>query len=243
MTGLDLLEILRKKGLKANVILLTSQTDVRIAAETIKHGALDYIAKNEIMENIGNIRNTILENELLKQTDPKTAKEIVDVYSSSQTVRDHIFKTSTLDVNNKLAISDLVSRLRVMMEKRTIACCDSCESFVHMVSLACPECGDHEVRQDEVLQHISCGTTDMKSEFTNEKGNLVCPKCSEEITSKGTHYKTLGVMNECAKKHRFMKPNLMLICSNCSKEHSLESSKFKTAHSYELKEAINRRTH
>ena len=63
-TGIEILKQIKKMKPDTNVIMISGQEDMETAVETIRHGAYDYIIKNEkAMQRLELVVNKIIYND------------------------------------------------------------------------------------------------------------------------------------------------------------------------------------
>jgi len=69
MNGIDVLRLIKERSAQTTVIMLSGQDQLEVAIETIKHGAYDYVVKNEnaFLKTQNLIRNAITSISLTRQ--------------------------------------------------------------------------------------------------------------------------------------------------------------------------------
>jgi CheY-like chemotaxis protein/predicted RNA-binding Zn-ribbon protein involved in translation (DUF1610 family) len=244
MTGIELIQELKKKQVKAPIILLTSKGSEKIAVEAMKLGVQDYIVKEAIGSQrcIDSIKETLLKSALPETVDIETAKSIADLFDKNPTI--HIEATSTLTSNPKSEIpaEQLVSTLKTLAEinfaeaepSRSVIACPNCESPVATLYLECPECEITQIKKEEALEHFDCGNIDFRSKFDKGEGSLVCPKCGKKLKVIGLDYRKIENWYRCSNNHFFGQPNITFRCSKCNRRFSLEEAKLEMLHQYKL---------
>ncbi|OGD56550.1 hypothetical protein A3K78_05120 [Candidatus Bathyarchaeota archaeon RBG_13_52_12] len=211
MTGLQVLEEMRKENVKTPVIFVTGQGNEKTAVEALKRGALDYIVKSEITP--GKILETVREH-VFKIRMPedfpiefsahlsnlfKDHREIV-VKQSNDLQLSPQFKYPfdyALDNLKKLAEANVLSK-RIL---QTVMACPACQSYQYETLMKCTKCGDiHLVRGESEV------------EFERNKSLYHWFRCSNGHTS---NY-----------------PSLTYKCSRCGNEFNLLNARIDYLYSY-----------
>ena len=211
MTGLQVLEEMKKVNVKTPVIFVTGQGNEKTAVEALKRGALDYIVKSEI--NPGKILETVREHifkirmpenfpidfstylsNLFKDHKEVVVKQANDLQLSPQFMYPLDF---TLDNLKKLSEANVLTKKIV----QTVMACPTCRSYQYETLMKCSKCGDiHLVRGESEL------------EFERNKSVYQWFKCSNGHTSNS--------------------PSLTYKCSRCGIEFNLLTSKIDYLYSY-----------
>jgi CheY-like chemotaxis protein/predicted RNA-binding Zn-ribbon protein involved in translation (DUF1610 family) len=244
MTGIELIQELKKKQVKTPIILLTSKGSEKIAVEAMKLGVQDYIVKEAIDSErcIESIKETLLKSALPETVDIETAKSIATLFDKNPTI--HIEATSTLASNPKSEIpaEQLVPTLRSLADidiveeepTRSAIACPDCGSITATFYLECPECESTQMKKEEALEHFDCGNIDFRSKFDKGEGVLVCPKCGKKLKVIGVDYRKIENWYRCSNNHFFGQPNITFGCFKCNRRFSLEEAKLETLHRYKL---------
>jgi len=77
MTGMQVLEKLRERGSKVDVIMMTAYGTIERAVEAMKLGAIDFISKPFTPEEIRNIVKDVLDRQTLYEENLETFKDVI----------------------------------------------------------------------------------------------------------------------------------------------------------------------
>ena len=87
MTGLEVLQRVKKENERIQVILISEQQDIETVVELLKHGAYDYIVKsNDIKERLLNIVSNLRRNVILESELSSLKKEVQKKYSFQNSI-------------------------------------------------------------------------------------------------------------------------------------------------------------
>jgi len=246
MSGLDLLEEIKRQRLKTPVIFVTGKGDEKVAVEAMKKGAVDYIVKNEINSSriLDSLKNQVIRFSLPPDVPLEFIAYLARVYEEHDEIKIEQFNSvkldPPLDFPTRTSINSLekLKEARILSKKplRTSVFCSSCASYELETFIKCPKCGDSILTRGESLQHFSCGFVDFRSKFVNEKSELVCLKCGKALHQIGVDYSKVGQWYKCAQEHVFSSPIIGYKCRDCGKEFDLESAQLEIIHSYSLTE-------
>ncbi len=210
----------------------------------MKLGVRDYLVKDEIDSDhlIETIRNIIVESALPKNVDPEAAKQIVELFSASDTLRVEVHSTLETYPKSEIPHLKLVSTLRELAEtdfieakpSRSVIVCPSCGSLTATLHLQCPDCGSVLLGKGDALEHLSCGHVDFRAAF--DKGGSTCPKCKKRLKILGVDYRKVESWYKCSNDHFFGRPILSFKCSECGEKFTLEEAMLKTLYHYGLTE-------
>ncbi len=135
VNGIEVLKYITENGINAEVIMLTTFTDVRTAVETVKLGAYDYVSKpynfTELLQTIERAidhRKLRLENVLLKsELDRRQQmRNVIGTSATFQSVLDAVYKVAPTDSDillsgpegsGKEILGNLVFRLSTRKDK------------------------------------------------------------------------------------------------------------------------------
>jgi CheY-like chemotaxis protein/DNA-directed RNA polymerase subunit RPC12/RpoP len=211
MTGLQVLEEMKKENVKTPVIFVTGQGNEKTAVEALKRGALDYIVKSEI--NPGKILEAVREHVFkIRMPDDfpiefsgylsnifKDHKEVVVKQSNDLQLSPQFTYPFDYSVNNLKKLSDA----NVLTKKivKTVIACPVCSSYQYETLMKCSKCGGiHLVRGESEV------------EFERNKSLYQWFRCSNGHTSNS--------------------PSLTYICSKCGVEFNLLNAKIEYLYSY-----------
>jgi CheY-like chemotaxis protein/predicted RNA-binding Zn-ribbon protein involved in translation (DUF1610 family) len=244
MTGIELIQELKKKQVKTPIILLTSKGSEKIAVEAMKLGVRDYIVKEDIGSQccIDSVKETLLKSALPETVDLETAKSIATLFDKNPTIQ--IESTCTLRSKPKSEIrtEKLFPTLKNLAEiniveaepSHSVVACPDCGTLTTAIYLECPECESTQINKEEALEHFDCGNIDFRSKFDKGEGILVCPKCGKKLKVIGVDYRKIENWYRCSNNHFFGQPNIKFGCSKCNRRFSLEEAKLDLLHQYKL---------
>jgi CheY-like chemotaxis protein len=211
MTGLQVLEEMKKENVKTPVIFVTGQGNEKTAVEALKRGALDYIVKSEI--NPGKILDSIREH-VFKIRIPedfpiefsaylsnlfKNHEEIVVKQSNDLQLSPQFTYPFDYSVNNLKKLSEANVLTKKILQ--TVMACPACQSYQYETLMKCSKCGDiHLVRGE-----------------------------SEVIFERS---KSLYHWFKCGNGHTSNSPSLIYKCSRCGVEFNLLNAKIDYLYSY-----------
>lgn len=244
MTGIELIQELKKRSLKTPTILLTSKGSENIAVEAMKLGVKDYIVKEDLASKrlVDSINDILLKAALPDTVNLETAKSIATLFDKTPII--HIDSVNTLMSNprSEIPTEQLTSTLRTLADidiveeepSRSVIACPDCGSLDATLYLECPECESTQMNKEEALEHFDCGNIDFRSKFDKGEGSLVCPKCGKKLKVIGVDYRKIENWYSCSNKHFFGQPNLKFVCSKCDGRFSLEETRVDMLHNYKL---------
>jgi hypothetical protein len=95
--------------------------------------------------------------------------------------------------------------------------CQTCGSGNLRIIKTCPECGSPLIRKEALLEHFTCGEVDIQSNFEMQSGDLVCPKCQNELQSLGSDYRQLPSAYKCLSCNAINRePKITIKCGDCT---------------------------
>jgi len=110
--------------------------------------------------------------------------------------------------------------------------CPSCLSPAVSVKYLCVSCSSSNIEKRKIVQHLSCGFSDVEESFVGEEG-YVCPKCKEAPTKAGLQEVALNFKcRECGET--FEQPTWMHGCRKCKFNFTLNEASFIDVFSYVL---------
>lgn len=101
--------------------------------------------------------------------------------------------------------------------------CSRCSHHGMVVKVACPVCNSTNTYQGKVIEHLSCGNTDLESKFQAGEGGLLCPKCKKKLRAIGVDYVKPGSYCACLScKALSPEGRMQFVCLNCGSSLSKE---------------------
>jgi len=82
LTGYEVLKKIKRYNPNIYVVMISSQKDIKRVVDTLKHGAFDYIQKNELEEkNVKQVLQKIVEvRDHIKRTKPNFFKQLFQLF-------------------------------------------------------------------------------------------------------------------------------------------------------------------
>ncbi|SCY02864.1 response regulator [Alkaliphilus peptidifermentans] len=106
LNGMEVLNKLREKSNKVNVIMMTAYGTIENAVEAMKMGAIDFVSKPFTPEEIREMVTRVLNRESLKEDKLQTFKQIIDyakkciLTNDIKKAEDYLKKSIILDINS-----------------------------------------------------------------------------------------------------------------------------------------------
>lgn len=241
MSGLEFLEKFKKLNVKTPVIFITGKGDERVAVEAMKHGAKDYIIKDDFDRLIKAIEEAALEISLPKNISIEAALNIANLFSTHETLSaDEI--EYLLEQNHRLQIEEVLSALNELVRAgfaenkplHSAIACPYCGSLKPNLLLQCPQCGSGNLLKGEAIEHMNCGGVDLKFNFNKDGETLICPKCGKKVRQLGVDYRKAGTLFKCSNGHLFSIPIFNFKCLSCEKNFEIDEASLKTIFQYRL---------
>jgi len=132
-----------------------------------------------------------------------------------------------LDRGSRSGGGELAQVLSVLDERRLLEgefvmrqhACRNCSSAFLNFEETCPHCGATDIDADDLVHHFRCAFTGALSEYKEEKGKLVCPKCDRQLKQIGVDYDKPSMVHTCRRCHeQFQDPDVQTTCYRC--EHT-----------------------
>lgn len=257
----DILKMINKAGIQ-NIILLSDQEEdfEKAFIYSFKYGVIDYIKKPVQDDDIKRVHDRLITR--LKRTELadsnkeelflqkvfaflysrpiKQLKPIANRFSTigysysmfSSLNRAHIFEDQ-LNLVHKAAISGY---LREKFDEVVYLCTECSESALQFRE-TCPDCQSSHLKQEDLFHHFRCAYVGPRSDFqsSDDKYDLVCPKCDSRLKHIGVDYDKPAVVYDCLNCHKvFQDPIISAKCLNCGHENKSENLIRKEIYSYEL---------
>jgi hypothetical protein len=116
--------------------------------------------------------------------------------------------------------------------------CPKCGSSHISFRYCCPSCKSFNIHRSSLIEHVKCGYMDLEENF-HKDGNLVCPKCGEELKRIDFDYRKAGMWCACREcKKSFDIPVPEHYCMECHDTSNFEQAVIKDVYSYALGEHI-----
>ncbi|MGD2200480.1 MAG: response regulator [Candidatus Bathyarchaeota archaeon] len=245
ISGIEILEEMRRIQSKTPVIMLTGSGDEYVAVQAMKLGAKDYIKKGDInpLRIISAINEVLLEVSLPKDIPRETLERIQRLFSKT----DYLEIEQEIQLTSPRISEEITPEIIYGLERLATSSfvekespfstifCPSCKSYDHTLRLECPECSSTVIQKSTIIQHMSCGYVDFEKKFIGEDGRLSCPKCREELKAIGVDYVKPGVSYKCSNSHLFPSLKVQMHCSVCGEKFELNDASLKTVHQYRLR--------
>ncbi len=118
-------------------------------------------------------------------------------------------------------------------QKENVIVCRKCNATSFKVMRRCPNCNSLSLRRGMIIQHLTCGYTELESVFAER--NYVCPKCKKKLRALGVDYIKPGihyVCNDCGSITQY--PTILLKCWTCGELQTLDEAKYMEVSTYLL---------
>jgi DNA-binding NarL/FixJ family response regulator len=241
--GINILRDIKRSNIKTNVIFLTGFSDEELAVRAMKLGAKDYIAKGNL--DVKRLIEAVNEIVIYSCSKLEIPREVLTKLQEMFRDRDELDPSQFLEVkyNEKGFYEQEVFRALNMLHERKLVektrcfstvTCPHCGSLPEEFYLVCPVCSTKELVKGEVIEHHKCHHIDFKSNFVDEKGNFVCPKCGEKLNQIGVDYVKVGTSYKCSNSHMLSSPEHRYFCGKCEEEFSEDESKLITIYKYRV---------
>jgi hypothetical protein len=170
-----------------------------------------------------------LEAKNIDTVDPVLEAEIGYTYKG---LPFHEFKEQ-LDLLTEMEKVDLVTRRK--STSVSVLCCARCNSIDFIPKLVCTMCGSSAFDVGSVIIHDDCKHLDFERKFESSAGNMICPKCRQELKSLGLDYTRISNVYECqnCKSTHQVAPE-QYICLKCLNIHESQDLKIMQIHAYSL---------
>ena len=260
MDGLDVLEAMRKQKIEVPVIMLTGAEDVRIAVDSMRLGASDYIVKSlgdyeklpaktmKIIHEYGlqNMFEEDVKNRRIKMYDNNLAtlllKNMIDRETdlTPTSSLEHSYEPdmlSLLDVSKSEfeELLEMLSSVKILIRKNEGArmCCPNCGSANVKNIYRCPRCKSISFTKKIFFEHTKCGYVDVEKAF--RQGNKrACPNCNKELLNGDADYKKVGVMFKCQGDcgDVFTELDIDFSCNDCGTKFDIKDAVFGDQYAY-----------
>ncbi|MEM2910248.1 MAG: hypothetical protein QXO01_04195 [Nitrososphaerota archaeon] len=161
----------------------------------------------------------------IKELSPKIDPKLGIVYKDAEAdLKDNV--QPTLEALHK-------EGLFIKIQEGNITACKKCGSTSFMVMHRCPNCNSLSLRKGMVIQHLTCGYTELESIFAEH--NYVCPKCKKKLRALGVDYGKPGIQyvcNECG--NMTQNPTVLLQCWVCGELQTIDEAKYIEVNKYLL---------
>lgn len=114
--------------------------------------------------------------------------------------------------------------------------CPKCQSPNMSTRYCCPYCQSFNMQKSSLVEHIKCGYMDIEQNFQQRK-NLFCPKCHEELKRIDVDYRRAGIWCTCEECNKsFDIPTTAHHCRDCHANATFEEVTIKDVYTYTLGE-------
>lgn len=112
--------------------------------------------------------------------------------------------------------------------------CPSCDSYRLHVREECSHCRSSNLAEEQYLHHFRCAFQGPEAEFRRD-GDLICPKCHQELTHFGFDYDRPGTMLVCGScAHAASEPSMGFVCLDCGAHTDSDVAAPRDVFSYRL---------
>ena len=116
--------------------------------------------------------------------------------------------------------------------------CPQCQSHNLTFRYCCPFCKSFNIQKSSLVEHIKCGYMDLETKFQKD-GQLVCPKCHQELKKLDGDYRKAGVWCACKDCNKsFDIPVPEHFCKDCHEVSTFEEAIISDVYAYTLKANI-----
>lgn len=168
-----------------------------------------------------------------------------------QKMRDGVIKELSASIDPKLGITypvaeaELKNNAQSTLEalhqegfllkeqKENVMVCRKCNGASFKVMHRCPNCNSLNLRKGTVIQHLTCGYTELESTFIER--NYICPKCKKKLRALGVDYIKPGIQyvcNDCGSITQ--NPTILLKCWTCGELQTIDEAKYVEVNTYLL---------
>lgn len=113
--------------------------------------------------------------------------------------------------------------------------CPKCGSANVSVRYCCPYCKSFNIQKSALIEHVKCGYMDVEENFRKD-GDLICPKCHEELKKIDIDHRKAGIWCNCKDCEKsFDIPVTSNFCRNCLGNFTFEDIIIKEVYAYSLK--------
>lgn len=146
-------------------------------------------------------------------------------------------------LEDKIKVEPFLAKLTELgiLEKKifdkTITC-PQCHSHNINFRYCCPFCKSFHIQKSSLIEHIKCGYMDLETKF-QKNGELVCPKCNQELKKLDGDYRKAGVWCACKDCNKsFDIPVPEHFCKDCHEVSTFEEAIISDVYAYTLKANI-----
>lgn len=168
-----------------------------------------------------------------------------------QKMKDGVIKELSANVDPKLGITypdaeaELKDNVQATLEalyqegfllkeqKENVMLCRRCNGASFKVAHSCPNCDSLNLKKGMVVQHLTCGYTDLESVFIEYK--YTCPKCKKKLRALGVDYVKPGIQYVCKNCGNVTQdPIILLKCWTCGELQTMDDAKYVEVNTYML---------
>lgn len=152
-------------------------------------------------------------------------------------ILDLILRLKNIPPRDLLAFYNSLVDMGYVRETRfinRIYLCPDCGHSHLLYIECCPRCGGSAIKAEEVIHHFRCANISPEHTY-NFGGQLRCPKCHEMLRHIGVDYDRPATTYACdACGADFVQPAMKAVCTNCHKEHKVDSLIYYDSYDYEF---------
>ncbi|GHE88330.1 diguanylate cyclase domain-containing protein [Thalassotalea profundi] len=113
--------------------------------------------------------------------------------------------------------------------------CNHCDSAFLNFKETCPQCHSHDLETLELIHHFKCAHTADITQFKQNDGSLVCPKCDQTLTHIGVDYDKPSTVNKCRTcSYVGQDSEVVAQCYQCGKKTNSEHLEVRRINRYNI---------
>jgi len=246
MTGLEFIRHLGSEKMPVASVFITGMGDVKVAVEAMKEGARNYIVKDQIQANPGQlvqtIRDYVLESTFPAGLDREELSTVFEMFAKGGGIeirQEARLSSSPGGPKDTVRLFSFLESLRgtelvLSNPIRSIVACPSCKSVEHSPLLLCPDCGSPSLEKGDAMQHLACRHTEFVKLYQRDGDGYLCPSCKKRVGKTPNDHRVLPRWYRCRRGHVFEIPKQWFACLQCKQRFNLYSCELQTLSTYKL---------